>query len=120
MKGKLKLSVIDDYIKIIVIKNLFNNSFSNTIINCKEKFISTKMLDNRLEEAYIKLINKLKLNNNSFLILKKELEENNSLFLFAKENDFLNLEYVLDMANRDLNEIMDNLNSKLKMLKVCL
>ena len=116
-KKKIKLSLIDDYIKIILIKNFLNNSFSSFELNqdyVKELNVTKHILP-ILENTYNELFERLKLKDLSFDILTKELEQNNSLFL--NTNSF-NLEKTIANNSLILNNILNNLKSKLDQLKL--
>lgn len=117
-KNKVKLSLIDDYIKIILIKNFLNSTFNENNTGCVALLQNTQELDSQLEKIYEALFAKLKMNDLSFDILKKELKENNSLFLKTKQNNFLNLENTLNNSNLQLNVIFNSLKSKISNLKI--
>lgn len=116
-KNKIKLSLIDDYINIVLIKNFFNNSFAAFDLTDEhtQKINNSKSLDLMLEKTYISLFEKLNLKDLSFDILTKELEQNNSLFLSTNQ---ANIERVFNRTLLSLNSILNNLSSKLKQLKV--
>ena len=115
-RKKIKLSLIDDYIKILLIENFFNNPFES--INCSKLFFETKNLSQTLKNKYDNLLNQLKLNDLSLLILKKELKENNNLYQHEKTHNFTSLEKTLFQTKFKLDEISNNLTNKIKRLKV--
>lgn len=88
-RKELELSLIDDYIKIIIARNFFDNMFNSNISEHKN-FQNTKLLTQNLEKIYDLILKKLNLDNLSLLILKKELKTNNSLYLIEKNNNFIN------------------------------
>ncbi|MBR4999008.1 MAG: hypothetical protein IKY10_03925 [Clostridia bacterium] len=114
---KIKLSLIDDYIKIILIKNFLNNSFSAFELDqeCVKELNYSKQLLATLENTYNQLFVKLKLKDLSFDILTKELEQNNSLFLNTTS---LNLNKTITNNSLTLNTILNNLKFKLEHLKL--
>lgn len=119
-KSKIKLSLIDDYIKIISIKNLFKNTYFQTLTtqSCVDLLTLTQKLDQYLEIIYNALFEKLKLKNISLDILNNELKENNSIFLSLKQNKFSNLENILNSIYSDLKNISNTLKEKTDKLKV--
>ena len=119
-KQKLKLSLIDDYVQISLIKNFLNNSFENIQFTNESVSLmkSTQDLDIMLEQIYVSIFKALKLNDASFLVLKKELSENNSLFLNTKNCNFENLDYILSQSNLKLTQILNELKIKLIKLKL--
>ena len=119
-KNKIKLSLIDDYIKIIIIKNFFNNSYFEKVntISCSHLIYTTQQLDFNLELIYNKIFDKLKLNNLSLIILKEELNSNNSLFLQLKKSNFINIANFISNLLKELTTIEQNLKQKTKSLKI--
>lgn len=116
-RKKIKLSLIDDYVKILLIKNFLNNSFENVKLTNITALKQTKELNLKLDEIYNQLFFKLKLNDLSLLILKKELKNNNILYLKEEQNSFLTLENTIQKTYLILNDIFENLNKKLKFFK---
>ncbi|MBQ8615757.1 MAG: hypothetical protein IJ415_04250 [Clostridia bacterium] len=116
-KQKLKLSLIDDYVQISLIKNFLNNNiqFTNESVGLMK---STQDLDNMLEQIYLSIFKTLKFDDPSFQILKKELHENNSLFLNTRNCDFKNLDKILNQCNLKLNQILHDLKLKSDKLKL--
>ena len=119
-KRKVKLSLIDDYIRIILIENFYNNSFD--AFNLDEETLKllnkTKTFNLQLKNIYDELLEKLNLNDISLLILKKELKTNNTMFKRISNKSFLNLLEVCERNNLELNLIELNLKQKLKTLKL--
>lgn len=118
-RKKIKLSLIDDYVKIMLIFNFCNNSFDNCVFSStNEEFKKLKNFNLKLKYAYEIILNKLKMNNLSLLILKKELKNNNSIYLKVLKNNFNNFDQTLFSLNKLMNMIHDNLSTKLKLLKI--
>ncbi len=117
---KIKLSLIDDYVHIFLIKNFLNNSFyeMENQLNCIDLIKSTQQLDCFLEKEYLKIIHQLKLDDTSFSVLQNELMTNNSLFLKLKKDNFLSLESTLKLINIKLNSILNDYKIKLNKLKI--
>ena len=121
-KKKVKLSLIDDYIRIVLIENFYNNSFEmfeldEDLTNTINK---TKSVNCELKEIYEKLFEVLKLNDISLLVLKKELQINNNLYKKTLNKGILNLIEVLNRNFLELSIIKLNLNKKLQTLKLSL
>ena len=103
-KNKLKLSLIDDYIKIILIKNFYNNSFKNFNINENTLSImtETKQLNKSLEKFYDYLLTKLNKSLGIRVVIYSYYDEINSGLItleywgdgiyFKCENDNDNIE----------------------------
>ena len=119
-KKKIKLSLIDDYIKIVLIKNFLKNSFNSFELyeQLKQIINQTKYLDFQLADFYEKLIIELKLNTLSFDILKQNLEKNNNLYKVQIEQKFENLAKIICKTNLDLINIFRGLKTKVQQLKV--
>ena len=112
-KRKIKLTLIEDYIKILSIKN-FNqivfDYFSPTISSTLK---TTQTLNMSLEKIYNEVFEKLKMNDLSLLILKKELQLSNSMFCQNK-----NLEQIIENNYLIVIQIYQNAYQKFKMLKL--
>lgn len=119
-KNKLKLSLIDDYTRIVLIENFYNNSFEH--FNLDEETIKlinkTKEDNQQLKLKYENIISYLKMEDISFLVLKKDLKQNNHMYKKACTKSFLNLLEVFERNNLELNLIELNLKHKLKKLKI--
>lgn len=118
-RSGLKLSLVDDYIQIMLITNFCNNDFS--IIN--EQYLFNKIQTikngcNSLKTIYNKMFTLLKLNNASFAILNQQLTLNNSQFEKEKKENFINLVFTFKHMENILYSININLNYKLKKLKL--
>ena len=100
-KNKIKLSLIEDYIKLQLINKLKINPTQNTY------------LINNLIDLYEDLFIKLKMNDLSLLILKKELKTTN----FSAHDTNKKLE-IFNSYNNFLNNILLNLKTKLQVLKL--
>lgn len=119
-KNKIKLTLIDDYIKICLIKNFLCNNFNqidlpNSYLNEVEKL---KQLNATLEQIYCEIFEKLHLNNLSLDILKKDLKHNNSQFENEEKKNNTNYTKLIDQSNNQLNSILFHLKEKLQVLKL--
>lgn len=114
-RKKITLSLIDDYIKILVIKNFINNNFNqhNLSKSSLETLKITTYLNNILEDTYNKIFHQLKVDTLSLLILKKELKKSNSLFLQNKNMKSTINKYFLESVN-----IYRETPKKFKLLKL--
>lgn len=119
-KNKLKLSLIDDYIKIVLIKNFYSNSFEDVDLNDESIKLmdSCKKLNQLLFSTYELLLEKLKLNEVSLDVLKQELELNNLMFLKEKAENFSHLNELCNKNTKLLTAINLNLKTKLEKLKI--
>jgi len=119
-KNKVKLSLIDDYVKIVLIKNFFDNSFDNLNLDeqVRNAIQQTRSLNCQLEDFYEKLITKLKLDDISFDILKHDLTQNNQLFLRQANQNFEHFPQIVGKTSSDIINIVKELAQKLKVLKV--
>lgn len=116
-KSKIKLSLIEDYIKIMLANNFFNNDFDHTLSeNQMILFNETKKLDAELKILFEYILNQLKLNDNSLQVLNQQLQKNNNLFNLEKQNCFSNLTNTLFMLNDELKKLKHNLKNKLNTL----
>ena len=114
-RKKIKLSLIEDYIKIILIKKFTENNFNEFLMdeNSLTTLKTIKILSFNLEQIYINVFNELKMNDLSLLILKKELNNNNSLFFQNK-----NIVSVLNNNYSIIKNIYFNAYEKFKLLKL--
>ncbi len=119
-KNKIKLTLIDDYIKICLIKNFLNNDFNQAKLTPFYLNLISKLkhLNSTLEQIYCKIFEKLKLNNTSLDVLKRDLLNNNIQFEKEHLNNYLNCAKTIDKSNLLLNSILNNLKQKLKVLKL--
>ena len=119
-KNKIKLSLIDDYIKIVLIKNFYSNSFEEVDITDDNKTLmdTSKKLNQVLFSTYELLFEKLKLNDASLDVLKQDLEKNNLMFLQKQSQNFADLKEIFTKQIDLLNNINLNLKSKLNRLKI--
>lgn len=118
-KRQIKLNLIQDYIKIVVFKNFFDNDFTKL----DEKFVTedfnfTKNKVNDTFLVYDKILKKLKLNDLSLLILKKDLKQNNIMYEQLKNKNFSNLQGTLNIIQTNINKILIDLSINLKVLKL--
>ena len=119
-KNKVKLSLIDDYIRIVLIENFNNNSFEmfeldEDLTNTINK---TKAVNSELKEIYEHIFDAMKLNDMSLLVLKKELKSNNNLYKRTVNKNLLNLIEVLNRNFLELSIIKLNLKKKLQTLQL--
>ena len=109
-KNKIKLTLIDDYIKICLIKNFLYNNFneqdlSNLYLDEIEKL---KKLNTALEHLYCEIFEKLQLNNLSLDILKKDIKHNNFQFENEEKKHTSNYTKLIDQSKIQLNTIISN------------
>ena len=115
MKSAIKLSLIDDYISIVLIENFCRNFHE---LEEYEFVKSLKSSTEALKVVVDEILDLLHLKNDSFLILTEQLSENNNLYKQQKLENFQNLK---DFCNRNLcllNGINLNLKDKLLKLKI--
>ncbi len=119
-KNKIKLSLIDDYIKICLIKNFLNNNFEPAKLDSFYLNLIPKMkqIDLCLEQAYNEIFNLLKLNDTSLEVLKNNLSSNNKQFELIQKQQFHNCSQIIDQSNNQLKSILNSLKSKTKSLKL--
>lgn len=118
MKTNLKLSLIDDYIQIVLIENFFKNEISTIFSSLSTNIHKIQKHCSLLKSFYEKLINLLKLNNVSFLVLQKQLSLNNTLYEKEKLNNFLNTPKIINQFEETLINISKNIKQKLTKLKL--
>lgn len=113
-RKKIKLSLIDDYVKIILINNLYKNSIECLVLNDEilNLIINIKNLSTHLKCEYDKIFEKLKLNDVSLLILKKELNLNNSLFNSLNTTDSKFIHSTLTKIDETLKNILMDFKEK--------
>jgi len=117
IKEKLKLSLIDDYIKILSIEN-FNLGVRKDILEEFDTnvYLQTKTLDLSLKTAYEFVFKKIKAVDMSYVILKREIESLPKVYDVGldketlKKNIHENFKYL-----KDINE---NLIKKIKKLSL--
>ena len=115
-KNKIKLSLIEDYISLILFKNFFNNDF--TFINTdKNKLYKSQAKLNSLLKLYENAFLKLKMNDLSLLILKKELKRNNYLYSQEQKSNFSTIHFTVEKINNKLTSIFASYKEKQKVLK---
>ena len=86
-RKQIKMSLIKDYVFLMCVKNFCNNSFDDFAYVLQP--IKTLSEQNHLLfQTYNKIFEKLKMNDLSLLILRKETKDDNSLFLNEKQNNF--------------------------------
>ncbi|MBR6778568.1 MAG: hypothetical protein IKM43_00225 [Clostridia bacterium] len=107
-KNKIKMSLIKDYSIILSIDNFCNQ---NNNLDVQQ----IKTLSLQLKNFYESLLKKLKFDELSLLILKKEIKSES--VLFVQQNNH-NHNFLLDRFNLCLTEIAKNINKKLQLLKI--
>ena len=119
-KRQIKLSIIDDYTKIILLKNFLNNSFDGVELDSTSSFlfINLKEKTETLEKIYNQLISHLNLKNTSFCVLEQELNMNNQQFELLKLRNFDKLQSNLLLALQKINNIFSSLPEKLNCFKL--
>ena len=117
-RNKIKLSLIEDYVQLVIISNFFKNDFS--FLNDKNKIIiiKYKQMSSTLLTIYNQTFVKLKMNDLSLLILKKDLKNNNSLYLREESSQFSMFDKTLDEIFVKLTLILNGIKEKQKELKL--
>ncbi|MBR1926036.1 MAG: hypothetical protein IJ837_04230 [Clostridia bacterium] len=108
MKKKLKLDLLDEYMFILNIQNIFKNYGDiedREIANCIN-------LCENLKKKYEQIFLKLGVIDLSFMILKKELNNENLI----KYHSFLNLKDNINEINLKINDYSKSLHTKMKKL----
>ena len=67
-----------------------------------------------------KIFEKLKMNDISLLILKKETKHDNSIFLNEQQNNFISTNETIKQLQAKQNILTNELGNKLEMLKLTL
>ena len=119
-KKRVKLSLIEDYLQIMLIHNFCSNSFEElkNHNDFSDKLTQIKQFETELKLVYENLFNILKMNDLSLLILKKELKENNIMFQLEKKQNFRCIIQTMRKIEFKLGQISNNLSIKLKELKI--
>lgn len=118
-KNKIKLSIIEDYIQLLVIDNFFKNDFSTLEEGLnKDLFLKTKNLHKELLFNFNQTLEILKMNDLSLLILKKDLKDANHIYLKEKNSNFSTLNSTLKDINTKLKLLSLNLEKKQKELNL--
>ena len=119
-KNKIKLSLIEDYISILFIKNFFENDFSSIPLSDQDKdiFLETKKQTNSLFIIYESVFKRIKMYDLSLLILKKELKDNNILYAQTQNKNFHNISQTINQFKQKLIQITNSLIGKQKLLKL--
>ena len=110
-KKKIKLSLIDDYIKIMLIKQFYKNYSQLLNTPCLE---STEQQALTLENTYNLIFKLLKMDDLSLDILKKQLQNNSKNILTNSEN----LKSILEKSKLEISLIEKNLPEKMSKLKI--
>ena len=109
LKNKIKLSLIDDYVKLVIFENFLNNDERNSTT------LKIASVNSRLKKIYDELFKKLNMNDCSLLLLKKQLKQNSQLQLICNQQ---NRNDLLNHINSEINKISSQLKQKLGKLKV--
>lgn len=119
-KNKIKLSLIEDYISILFIKNFFENDFSSIPLSDQDKdiFLETKKQTDSLFIIYESVFKRIKMYDLSLLILKKELKDNNILYAQTQNKNFHNISQTINQFKQKLIQITNSLIGKQKLLKL--
>lgn len=110
-KNKLKLSLIDDYVKLVIFENFFN-TYNN--LSFKEA-ISKRRQNTRLKKLYDILFEKLSMNDCSLLLLRQQLNKNNQLEMLCNQQTEKD---TLKKIFNSINNIEKMLPEKLARLKI--
>jgi len=117
-KNRIKLSLIKDYAFLLVVKNFCNN-FENTTINFDQNlFQSLKEQNQNLYNTYNFLFEKLKMNDLSLLILRKEIKDDNSIFLTEEHRNFKTTNNTLKALSLKHEFLQKELKNKINDLKL--
>lgn len=106
-KNKAKLLLIEDYIKIILINNFFNNTSS--LIKIENLNLIKKQIE-ILKLSYELIFKTNRFDNLSILILKKELKNNNSLYNLALSNELKAKQFISNSIKDISTSLTNNLN----------
>ena len=118
-RKQIKMSLIKDYVFLMCVKNFCNNSFD--ALSCNNQPIKTLNQQNHfLFQTYNKIFEKLKMNDLSLLILRKETKDDNTLFLNEKQNNFQTTNETIRLLQSKQNNLTQELAKKLKILKLTL
>ena len=119
-KSKLKLSLIDDYTKIIILKNFFKNPFDDVEMDSTSSFLFQNLKNETadLEQTYNNLLQILNLKDSSFDVLCEQLSVNNTQFELLKANNFSTLQSTLIVAKQSLGYIRATLNERIACFKL--
>ena len=118
-KNKIKMSLVDDYVKIGILNNLFEKLLTTAITqNTKDNIQKQIASSTQLKIVYDVLFELLKINDVSLLILKNDLNQNNALFYKLKQDNFSHLDEIIKKASKDIDTIALNLKEKLKALNI--
>ena len=116
-KRKIKLSLIDDYVKICLIKNFYFNDFFNISLKQKNCIENIKITLLATSNIYDNIFKECKMNDVSLLVLQKELSENNNMFTHQLK-DMGELDNLLIQHRNEISNIYTGLKEKLVKLKI--
>ena len=117
-KNKIKMSLIEDYIQLCLVQNFCNNDFS--FVNNQTNFLFMQLQQTLkiVLSIYNQTFIKLRMNDLSLLILKKELKNRNYLYYREEQNEFKNLDNTLNILSAKVENIIKCLKEKQKALKL--
>lgn len=116
-RKEVKMSLIKDYVFLMCVKNFCNNLFASYEIN-NQTIKSLNKQNNLLFETYTKIFEKLKMNDLSLLILRKETKDNNCLYLKEKHNNFQTTHETIKLLQTKQNRLTTELPNKLEILRL--
>ena len=117
-KNKIKLSIIEDYIQLLVIDNFFKNDFSCVVQLDKTLFAEVNKTHTFIMFQYNQTLEKLKMNDLSLLLLKQELKDVNHIYNRLEQNNFSNINLTLEELSKKLSTLSLSLKEKQKELKI--
>ena len=111
LKNKIKLSLVDDYVKLVIFENFFNsyNSFAGIEV------VQKRNQNSQLRKVYDIMFEKLRMNDCSLLLLKQQLKANNNLsYICNKQTE----QDIINKIFDSINQIEANLKDKIRLLKI--
>ena len=111
LKNKIKLSLVDDYVKLVIFENFFNsyNSFAGIEV------VQKRNQNSQLRKVYDIMFEKLRMNDCSLLLLKQQLKANNNLsYICNKQTE----QDIINKIFDSINKIEANLKDKIRLLKI--
>lgn len=117
LRQKLKLSLVEDYIKVVGLSSFCSNCLKNSGQEYINSLSGIKILVDEIQKAYDKLLFKYNIMDVSLLVLKKELKENSSL-QNAKSFDSVNSIENIEKCKKSVKDIYVSLQQKLNKLSL--
>lgn len=111
LKNKIKLSLIDDYVKLV----LFENFFNTYNISSSQEIASKHNQSTKLKRLYDIIFEKLSMNDCSLLLLKQQLKQNNELTKLCNEHTERD---IFKKISENVDSIEQNLSYKMARLKI--